>query len=517
MGSSGVCGLHVRPFRTPSDSTNQTISWIYARGTILAGFYYVCCLWRIRYLELLLVGAISACAVRQDDDGTDKSTSGRTVEAMCRIFLAKDPPKPPADVIARISTPATQDSAKSSDAEWEYLYNVLRCEATSWDTEALESLKALAIAARSWTYSKSRMEKTVTFSDSQAHQVYGCTKELTKPQYQLITRAIEETNGVIMMVGGVYAMGFHVAGTSFKPVPADKKGKLPEARLWCSNAQGNNYGNNIATDHGTQQHVTYNYQRTSGDGPKRSTLGGNVPANIGAMSQNGADCLSRGGVKAEDILKTFYAFSGIKSGTQSDAPSYQGVELIQALGECVDVKGVNIGSLGGTANNAVARCAKDRSPVTQGPTKGNGGDGVCSFAVEAVYLEAESNQQSRLEIKIEAKATNGGPCVLVPKKGLPASKITVAQLYLQTHVRYCVDDRLGGLLQTDGKDLADLSQTSTTISVHQSQIDPTKDNDSAPKSLSQTQSVTVKFGVVDASGAFIEAATLSDAVEYPRS
>jgi MYXO-CTERM domain-containing protein len=169
------------------------------------------------------------------------------------------------------------DGRGTKAVETDYLPHVVACENGSADTEAL---KAQAVASRSYMYY--RVNRSGSICDSQACQVYTCSRKPDATHYA----AVSATAGQVLRWGGVTVCTFYVAGA--RPRTSSCKGDL--------------------ADHYTEKYVTYNFGKT-GSAVTQSILGWVHPSNKynrGCKSQNGAHCLSLQGWKYPDILRFYY-------------------------------------------------------------------------------------------------------------------------------------------------------------------------------------------------------------------
>lgn len=160
------------------------------------------------------------------------------------------------------------------DVEEEYLAKVVMCENGA---ASYEALKAQAIAARGYAKYITDVERRAV-QPTVRDQKYDCG---TPPSADVI-RAVRETSGQILTHNGNLILPFYVAGGT-------------QMNSSCRATSGN-----------TQEFVTYNEHRTGGSVRASSLGSSSSPANRGAMSQNGADCLSDAGWDHRRILRFFY-------------------------------------------------------------------------------------------------------------------------------------------------------------------------------------------------------------------
>lgn len=226
-------------------------------------------------LALLSVGLLASCA--SEDTGTTAQDCGErcdgAISAICELELR---------------------GKGMRDLEVDYLPNVLACENGGG---SLESLKALAISARSFAYYKIRDEK-VTLRDGQSDQVYSCGKVPTA----LHEQAVKATSGRILRYERTYVAGFHLAGAL-------------QSGPTCQGGTTGPYAS-------TEERVTYN-ENLSGHNINQSTAGWPNKenyANRGCLSQNGANCLADEGMLADEIIRFYYGAD---------------IEVVQTVGDCV--------------------------------------------------------------------------------------------------------------------------------------------------------------------------------------
>lgn len=221
------------------------------------------------------------------------------------------------------------------DLETEYLPSVIHCENGGAD---LESLKAQAIAARSVAYYA--IETSGSICDSQACQVYSCDKEPS----ELAIQAARETQGMYLSFGNILTYGFYVAGDDAVDGP-DCAG---DASV------------------GTERWVTYNEGREGTD-VEQTELGyvhqpdePGYGQNRGCLSQWGSRCLERQrGYTATDILRFYYG---------------DDIELVHAVGPCVESSGTSAGEDSGTsAEPTPGDGSSGGAPDDDGSTPGSTG------------------------------------------------------------------------------------------------------------------------------------------------
>lgn len=173
------------------------------------------------------------------------------------------------------------------DVESDYIPHVVQCENGG---APYESLKAQAIAARTFLLSTTQGEAVPHIGDGQQWQVYGCGV----PPGALVYSAVQATAGVFLTYNGGVANGQFVAGAVTNASCAP-----------------------IYDPTSTQHYVTYNQGLTgSAVHPAPYPLGNpNNPQNRGCMGQNLANCLATSyGYDAAGILGYFYGADIVEAG-----------------------------------------------------------------------------------------------------------------------------------------------------------------------------------------------------------
>jgi hypothetical protein len=174
-------------------------------------------------------------------------------------------------------------NGQSYDVESEYLPRVVQCEN---GTAPAESLKAQAIAARTYLTFKTAGQENPTIADGQQAQVFTCQSNHNGSYVpQAVVDAVNATRSQVMLHDNTITAGFFVAGAQ----------RGPNCEL-------------SADPTNTQRYVTINVGKTGTD-VEPSTIGkSNDPANRGAMSQNLSNCLATrgGGLVASQLLTWFY-------------------------------------------------------------------------------------------------------------------------------------------------------------------------------------------------------------------
>jgi hypothetical protein len=191
------------------------------------------------------------------------------------------------------------------DVETTYLPDVVHCENGG---APLESLKAQAIAARTYLYYK--LQTSSSISDGQGDQVYTCGSHATALEKQ----AVADTAGEVLQYGTTTIAAFFVAGGEASP-PA------------CKDSASSTSGD-----------VTYN-EGLSGASIHQTPLGFVSPSNKenrGCLSQLGSRCLADEGKKADEILKFYYGAD---------------IAIVRATGPCVPM----LADAGPTADGGATR------------------------------------------------------------------------------------------------------------------------------------------------------------------
>lgn len=213
------------------------------------------------------------------------------------------------------------------DVEKVYLPDVVHCENGG---APLESLKAQAIAARTYLYYK--LETSSSISDGQGDQVLSCGSHAGALEKQ----AVAETAGMILRYSGTTIAAFFVAGGNASP-PA------------CHDSSSSTSGD-----------VTYNAGKT-GNAIHQTPLGFVDPSNLrnrGCMSQLGSRCLADEGKKADAILKFYYG---------------DDIAITEATGPCVPTTPKADAGSDGASGDAAAHV--DGGGGGEDPAAADGGGG----------------------------------------------------------------------------------------------------------------------------------------------
>ena len=265
---------------------------------------------------------------------------------------------PDSEHVGEVSEPLTAQCTASVvghgvvDVEKVYLPDVVHCENGG---APLESLKAQAIAARTYLYYK--LETSSSISDGQGDQVFSCGSHAGALEKQ----AVAETAGMILRYSGTTIAAFFVAGGSASP-PA------------CHDASSS-----------TSSDVTYNAGKT-GNAIHQTPLGFVDPSNLrnrGCMSQLGSRCLADEGDKADAILKFYYG---------------DDIAITEATGPCVPTPKGDAGSDGAGGDGA-----------THADGGGGGGGGGGGAAGEGSVGDDAAGGGGGARIGTSGSGTTGAP------------------------------------------------------------------------------------------------------------
>ncbi len=204
---------------------------------------------------VLALASIVASACASYDPNEDVGTTSLGLDAKCT-----------ADV----------NGVGTVDVETDYLPHVVHCENGG---APLESLKAQAVAARTYLYYK--LQTSGSIDDGHGDQVYTCASEPDDVDRE----AVAETSGIVLQYESTTIAAFFVAGGAASP---------PKC-----------IGSSSAS---TEKYVTYN-AGLSGDAIEQSSIGYVSPknyANRGCMSQLGSRCLANEGNSFDVILQFYY-------------------------------------------------------------------------------------------------------------------------------------------------------------------------------------------------------------------
>jgi len=237
------------------------------------------------------------------------------------------------------------------DVETDYLPHVVHCENGG---APLESLKAQAVAARTYLYYK--LDSSGSIDDGQGDQVYSCASEPDADDKE----AVLETSGIVLQYHAATICSFFVAGADAPPPSCAGTGSDPT---------------------NTEQYVTYN-EGKSGSGIDQTTLGyvsATNYANRGCMSQLGSRCLADQGDSFDAILKFYYG---------------DDIGIVQSTGACITATssdgGSNLGPDGGKGGTAPQK--GDGST----DTSSNGGSSLDQDSGCAVARNAGKNSGSSM-------------------------------------------------------------------------------------------------------------------------
>jgi hypothetical protein len=155
----------------------------------------------------------------------------------------------------------------------------------------LESLKAQAIAARTFLTFSTRGTRSPTIRDGSSAQVYSCARDHNGTTIDAnIAAAVAATRGMVITHNGRVITGNFVAGALRDG--ACRRGYDPT---------------------GTERFVTINNGKR-GSAVKGTPLAGPMVDNRGAMGQNLANCLAGRGYNAYQILGYFYGSDAVITG-----------------------------------------------------------------------------------------------------------------------------------------------------------------------------------------------------------
>jgi len=214
-----------------------------------------------RALSLLLGGLVfstlGGCAPNAGDEGSNSSDLSRTPETV-RVH------------------------GKAYNVETEYLPRVVQCENPG---APAESLRAQAIAARTYLTYRTAGQASPSIADGQSEQVFTCPANKNGTSIpDAVVQAVNDTRGQVLMYKERVIAGFFVAGS------------------------GRNSTCHATSDPtNTERFITINVGLT-GTKVKGSSIGNRTDnANRGAMGQNLANCLAkRDGLVAAQLLEYFY-------------------------------------------------------------------------------------------------------------------------------------------------------------------------------------------------------------------
>lgn len=222
---------------------------------------------------------------------------------------------------------ATVNGVGDLDVETDYLAHVVHCENGG---APLESLKAQAVAARSFLYYK--LAKSGSINDGTGDQVYTCASGPDADDME----AVKETSGIVLQYKSTQVCAFFVAGGNASPPSCEGTGSDPT---------------------NTEKYVTYN-AGLSGPDIHQSTIGFVDPsnyANRGCMSQLGSRCLADQGNSFDAILKFYY-------GDDIDFVQATGTCITEALPDGGTIFGPD-GSISGSTGSIVPTRSGDASPT----------------------------------------------------------------------------------------------------------------------------------------------------------
>ena len=205
----------------------------------------------------LVASVLGGCAPMAGDEGSNSSELSRTPEYV-------------------------NVKGRRYNVETEYLPRVVQCENPG---APLESLRAQAIAARTYLTYRTRGQATPSIADGQSEQVFTCPSNKNGTSVpDAVVQAVADTHNQVLMYKERVIAGFFVAGAS--------RNSACKATSDPTN---------------TERFITINVG-LSGTKVKGSSIGNRTDnANRGAMGQNLANCLAnRDGLVAAQLLQYFY-------------------------------------------------------------------------------------------------------------------------------------------------------------------------------------------------------------------
>jgi hypothetical protein len=181
------------------------------------------------------------------------------------------------------------------DVESNYLPQVVMCENPDAPNE---SLKAQAIAARTFLVYRTRGQRTPSIGDGQSDQVYTCDRNRNGRWVSAeVAAAVSATRGMVIAHGDRVISGFFVAGAHRDP--ACRRGSDPTH---------------------TERFITLNNNRSGAQVAGSSIGDPSNPDNRGCMGQFLANCLAdEHGLTAVQLLKYFYGADIVVRGAADDS------------------------------------------------------------------------------------------------------------------------------------------------------------------------------------------------------
>jgi hypothetical protein len=217
---------------------------------------------------------------------------------------AYDPGDDVADTSGRLPT-RVRVGGKVVDIESDYLPKVVQCENPD---APFESLKAQAIAARTFLFHAVQGRKLPTISNGQADQVYTCGRNhFGRMVPDLVQRAVRETRDLYATYNGRITSGNYVSG-AYRDAQC-RRGSDPT---------------------GTERFVTLNNNKRGSQVAPSAIGNRSNPDNRGCMGQLLANCIAdTDGLSGTQIVKYFYGadivIHGVTDGEQSQQP-YAGTD-----------------------------------------------------------------------------------------------------------------------------------------------------------------------------------------------
>lgn len=239
--------------------------------------------WIVPQLLLLM----TSCT-QMVDSTTDETSAGLSVPSKVRV------------------------DGKVVDVETNYLPRVVQCENPGAPPE---SMKAQAIAARTWLAHEARGRATPSVADGQSAQAYTCAANKYGAYVSAAAKAaVLATTGKVVTWNGRVTAGFFVAGDTRRATSCRSSGDPTS----------------------TERFVTYNFGAVGGAVEPSSIGDRSNPDNRGCMAQNLANCLDEAdGYDHAKILRYFYG-SDIVIGTAHAAALAGAAAVSQSHADTAD-------------------------------------------------------------------------------------------------------------------------------------------------------------------------------------
>jgi hypothetical protein len=192
------------------------------------------------------------------------------------------------------------------DVEKTYLPRVVQCENPD---APYESLKAQAVAARTYLTYRSDGKAIPTIEDGQSDQVYTCANNHQGAYVAAdVMRAVLETRSEVVLWNGKITAGFFVAGAS-------------RSKATCRS---------LSDPTNTEGYVTYNFGLINSES-NRSKIGDHSTTNRGCMAQRLANCLADSGeYEYQSLLRYFYGSDAQVAPIGSELPSLNDILKLAA-------------------------------------------------------------------------------------------------------------------------------------------------------------------------------------------